>query len=366
VREAQYLDLTARRQGGQVKSLMFIHLKKDLDPDPVNWVDCMDPIEVTDDARPKERRGPLTGYGILKTVQDRLAAVRTDLDSFTDMEAFALMLSGYRMTEREFAACVTDVPVSNAQNDEWRFLSVEPAMSRSKDFEEAHDYLMRGLKASDSRAFKIWRLSWGVTVFGGLSVVLLAGLLVEAWVLLRPLAPVSGFWFTWIVVLLPILAAIVFRIGGIKKPVTLLAKGMVLSVAGWTVALFHLLVFDPGFLAWGRVKSKRYSGAEGSPPWIRPVLACVVLAILFLGNPFTLAEISEVRGNFEASRDFWSMILRLIPAPTAYVGRATANRVLGFHKAAVSDCGRLPVAFMTSEVAAMCEAESQAWATQKR
>jgi len=40
------------------------------------------------------------GLKIRKDVQERLAAIRTDLDSFTDQEAYALMTSGYRKTRR--------------------------------------------------------------------------------------------------------------------------------------------------------------------------------------------------------------------------------------------------------------------------
>ena len=37
-------------------------------------------------------------------MQERLAGLRTDLDSFSDAEAYALMLSGYRMADAELPA----------------------------------------------------------------------------------------------------------------------------------------------------------------------------------------------------------------------------------------------------------------------
>ena len=47
-----------------------------------------------------------------KEIQGRLAGIRTDLDTFSDAEAYALMLSGYRMTGFEFGRCIPGLPVS--------------------------------------------------------------------------------------------------------------------------------------------------------------------------------------------------------------------------------------------------------------
>ena len=102
VREAQYNELAARKRAGLLRGFMFVHLKDDLDVDPIDWIGCLDPYNASDDSRPAYRRGPLTRYGIAKDIQELLAGVRTDLDSFTDVEAFALMTSAYRMTEHEF------------------------------------------------------------------------------------------------------------------------------------------------------------------------------------------------------------------------------------------------------------------------
>lgn len=44
VRQTQYRELAARKRSGLLKGLMFIHLKRDLDADPVDWRDCQDPV----------------------------------------------------------------------------------------------------------------------------------------------------------------------------------------------------------------------------------------------------------------------------------------------------------------------------------
>jgi hypothetical protein len=60
VREAQFHDLRNRQRSGLLRGLLFVHLKKDLEVDPVDWRDCPDPWQASDDARPPARRGPLT------------------------------------------------------------------------------------------------------------------------------------------------------------------------------------------------------------------------------------------------------------------------------------------------------------------
>jgi hypothetical protein len=101
---------------------MFLHLKKDLDVDPVDWINCEDPVDASDEARPSIRRGDLTYYGIRKDVQRLLAAIRTDLDSFHEVDAFALMTSGYRMAETEFSNVAGNLPPCNEPAAGWQFL----------------------------------------------------------------------------------------------------------------------------------------------------------------------------------------------------------------------------------------------------
>src|SRR5205085_270917 len=72
IRTAQYHDLKGRRQSGLLNGLMFVHLKGDLDVDPVDWLDCPDPSARQDDGRPLSGSGSLTRYGIDKKMQELL------------------------------------------------------------------------------------------------------------------------------------------------------------------------------------------------------------------------------------------------------------------------------------------------------
>jgi hypothetical protein len=100
VREAEYRELEARRRSGVLRNLTFIHLKKDLEVHPVDWIGCEDSPYFGKERRSIDLKDE-TDYGILKEIQERLAAIRTDLDSFCDAEAYALMTSGYRMVDPE-------------------------------------------------------------------------------------------------------------------------------------------------------------------------------------------------------------------------------------------------------------------------
>jgi predicted acylesterase/phospholipase RssA len=83
--------LAARLASGALRGFCFVHLNQDVAPHP------LDRIRGNDAPRP----GPTTSYGIDRELQRALCAIRTDVDTFTEVEAYALMLSGYRMTTHE-------------------------------------------------------------------------------------------------------------------------------------------------------------------------------------------------------------------------------------------------------------------------
>jgi predicted acylesterase/phospholipase RssA len=156
IREAEYHDLKGRRRSGLLRGLMFVHLKGDLEVDPIDWINCLDPYDASDDARPASRRGPLTRYGIAKDIQELLSGIRTDLDSFSEAEAYALMTSAYRMTEYQFKyeKCVegfADPP----ESESWKFMQIEGCM---KGVGGGYDYLKKLLRAGSSIAFKVWQI----------------------------------------------------------------------------------------------------------------------------------------------------------------------------------------------------------------
>ena len=152
IRVAQYQDLESRRRSGLLRSLMFIHLKKELELPPMDWKGCALKYEASDEARAAAERGSLTTYGINPEVQRALAGIRTDLDSFHETEAWALMTSGYQMTKFHLPASLEgrlDPPPGEAP---WKFLRALDQM-RSASPNPAFVGL---LNRSGQRFFKAW------------------------------------------------------------------------------------------------------------------------------------------------------------------------------------------------------------------
>jgi predicted acylesterase/phospholipase RssA len=152
IRGTQYRELDARLSASMLNGLLFVHLKKDLDNAPVDWAGCPPESQLA----PDDARQVLTRYGVSKEVQRRLAAIRTDLDSFSDLEAYALMASAYRMTRYEYANC-PGLPRASAREEAWKFLDarLERAM---KGPGAGQSYLNTLLDASGSLFGKIWKL----------------------------------------------------------------------------------------------------------------------------------------------------------------------------------------------------------------
>ncbi len=253
VRQSQYHELNARRQSGLLRGLMFLHLKKDLDADPVDWAGCDDPYEASEDARPVERRGVLTSYRMRKDVQQRLAAIRTDLDSFADGEAYALMLSAYRMAQREFDGAIEGFREPPPGRPPWPFLAVQEAVDQSP----THKRMMRLLEVAKYPAFKVWRLVWPLTVLGVLLLVAAAaGLAYLTWTRRTlPLVTVgSAGWTIAGLVAAALVGGLLVRVIWFRKTVGQVGIVTAASLVVCVVARIHLLLFDWLYLRWGRVK----------------------------------------------------------------------------------------------------------------
>ena len=163
IRELQYMDIEARHDSSQLKGLMYIHLKSDLNKSPLKWNGCNDPtrrVWLTEDENPNS---PITQYGIQKSVQERLACLRTDLDAFHDAEAYALMYSAYRQTEWAFKASGLAKllpPPTEAVRRDWAFFSIAPFMEDAAQKAP----LERRLEVGAELPFKVLR-AYGVLSF---------------------------------------------------------------------------------------------------------------------------------------------------------------------------------------------------------
>ena len=259
VREAEYHDLSARRRARLLRGLMFLHLKKDLEVEPRDWVDCPVPYDEKAQVRVKrQNQGLLASFGIKKTLQEKLAALRTDLDSFSEAEAFALMTSGYRMAEVEFAADIkTNFPRPELPKRSWKFLEAEPFMVNDAANLRGEQDLDKLLRVGGKLAGKIWMLSPSLQVIGAIAGV---GLGVAAiWAAFRwsghPLVTVGSVgWFFATLILSAVMGPLVMRVVDLRATVRRVLIGLALTVVGFFAAWIHLLIFDPLFLSRGKVR----------------------------------------------------------------------------------------------------------------
>jgi predicted acylesterase/phospholipase RssA len=197
VRNAQFQDMENRFRAGTLKGRMFIHLKLDLDVETVDWINCEDPSDETLFGKNKMQ---LTSYGIRKDLQRHLAAIRTDLDTFNDTEALALMYSGYAMTNAEFNKGISGFTGSPVKNFSWNFFCMREELSKP----DVSEQLVSLLKVGKEKFFKVWKLYTGLKILGiALLVVCFAGIVAAiAYWYHQPIATVGkvGWMLFWFVV----------------------------------------------------------------------------------------------------------------------------------------------------------------------
>ncbi|HEU4837171.1 MAG TPA: patatin-like phospholipase family protein [Pyrinomonadaceae bacterium] len=297
IREAEYHDLKGRRRSSLLRGFMFVHLKGDLNVDPVDWIDCLDPYDPREDVQPAWRRDRYTRYGIAKDVQQMLSALRTDLDSFSEAEAYALMTSGYRMTEFQFKQekCVEEF-FEPPQPEPWKFLEIEDFM---RDSGKGNKYLKKLLTAGSSGAFKVWQIDPILKNLARIVLVLifiaLVGLIYTWWTTPVPDAvaqrvtdittssatavkgltfqKVGHYVYSVVVMMLVIglLARVLTALFGTfvsqhaimlvrwKDTLQRIALGLIISTIGFVAAALHVYIFDRRFLSLGtlqKVKDK--------------------------------------------------------------------------------------------------------------
>ena len=297
IREAEYHDLKGRRRSNLLSGFMFVHLKGDLNVDPVDWIDCLDPYDPREDVQPLWRHDRYTRYGIAKDVQQLLSALRTDLDSFSEAEAYALMTSGYRMTEFQIKQekCVEGFP-EPTQSEPWKFLEIEEYMRGSS---KGNKYLKKLLTVGSNSAFKVWQIDPILKNLLRIVLVLIAVAiiaLVYSWwttplpetlaqrvneVTTASATAVKGLTFQKVgayifdaivmMIVIAVLGKVLTTLFGTfvsehaiglvrwKDSVRRIAVGLVISTVGFVAAALHVYIFDKRFLSLGtlqKVKNK--------------------------------------------------------------------------------------------------------------
>lgn len=133
-------------------------------------------------------------FGVADEAQEALARVRTDLDAFSDAEAYSLMLDGYLMTDyvAPRSRGIRDL-VAEVGPAEWPFLAVAEGLAKPDGL------YARQLAAAGKRFMKPLALAPRLAAALGVVLVALVGLLV--WWQRGPIGDgLSGTWPAWAVV----------------------------------------------------------------------------------------------------------------------------------------------------------------------
>lgn len=270
VRSSQYQDLKAREAAGILKGFAYVHLKQDLKGENIGWVDSTEVEETLQDVNAK------TGYGIRKDIQTLLAGVRTDLDSFSDIEAYALMTSGYCAIEQSIEESIKDFPLDRSAKIDWKFLKVEPAMKQEEAGGELYDRLISNLAVSPRTFGKIWLLDKTLNTSAKATATLIFIVIAYIWYNQPDWQPFSSFlsWLGSKLTINTIMVTVGFllvasltttvlgrlKAKAIKRalnyqdiPRRILVGGGI-GLVGWIGAYIHLRLFDKMFKKFGKVE----------------------------------------------------------------------------------------------------------------
>lgn len=264
VREAQYQYLAALRDSGVIRGLMYIHLKKGLESTPVDWMECPDRTV-------RQTPAVMTNYNVRRDIQTLLARVRTDLDSFSNCEADALMLSGYLMTSTDFDICLPDFPVQRGFAHAWRFRDISSIASNPATTTQTEE-----LRQALSIAAHIWLKPLEASpVMKAITtgwIVVLAGLLVYFCLSVARLpvaqTPLGSVWIgqgigiiAAAVVALLLLRIFLNKVVRYRNSYGQVIVSLFMCLVGWILLRAHLYVAEGFYLRFG----PRYRDAERAP-----------------------------------------------------------------------------------------------------
>ncbi|MEO1263649.1 MAG: patatin-like phospholipase family protein [Bacteroidota bacterium] len=256
VRECGFLDLKNRKDTRLVKAMSYIHLKRELEAEPKSWINCQDTVEKDSVKGKLKREKDLTSYGVRKKIQEQLSGIRTDLDSFNEVEAYALMYSAYQMTDLDYNENMKTVfkQPENYQSEDWDFLKVKAYVTDAKKEQSIH-HLM---EAAQELLFKVFKLSipWRMAgiAFGGLLFLLLAWGAWFIWnhetVILQKIAVVLTF-----LIIAILLVKVIARVFNYEGKLGKFIAGSFLSIVLFLAFNFYLTFLNKTYLKKGEMKN---------------------------------------------------------------------------------------------------------------
>lgn len=202
-------------------------------------------------------------FGVNPQVQESLSKIRTDLDAFTEVEAYSLMLDGYRMSKKdlehfkEYSHCMRVAKPASERplpKDPWKFKDIEPWINNPTS-----DYLRQLEIAQFTFGKALMCFSWLRIALAALVVVVLYFLWPYLVTLLKSSIPIYilvGAAMLWIIsVMMPRLARI-FHFLDILRPQAEIAKEVFRTVGLLLITVFiqfYQYFINPLYVKQGRL-----------------------------------------------------------------------------------------------------------------
>lgn len=235
----------------------FFHLRQGIPARTAPWYASEN--ELAGDLR-DEPRSECESFGVLTEVQHLLSKVRTDLDSFTEVEAYSLMLDGYLVSGHVVSRTEAFKPLVRSAEElpaeDWRFMEIKPWL------EKPTPLYLKHLRTAQSQFIKAFKLNLPLAL-GGAALCILAvswiywlASLTNAQISVRSL--LSGGLLLTAGLLLPKLTKTFGILKFLRNPTRRLAAYLgqgVLPMIGMLLVRFHLKVIDPIFVRMGRLKN---------------------------------------------------------------------------------------------------------------
>lgn len=242
-------------------AVAFMHLRKDLPRQEVPYIDASDAPSGPLQHWPKFDSEKTT-FDVDYRVQHRLSHIRTDLDSFTDVEAYSLIADGYLMSKSDLEQTpgIKDLVAPNAPVGDscWPFLDIK-IKGRLENPDASY---LKQLDVAGERLFKVFRLNLPLALSAIFTV--LAVLTIFGWYFWDEIV-VFLHWPTWKLLVfialftlgfIPRLSRTFRWLRALRKPSEPVVRLVVRAILPLLLSLFvliHLQIFDRLFLRMGKL-----------------------------------------------------------------------------------------------------------------
>ncbi|HFJ9279602.1 hypothetical protein AT278_29760 [Bacillus cereus] len=156
-------------------NVALLHLKKGLPVKEVSYFD--ERHNLKEESKFYNMEQPCETFEVNTDVQNLLSGIRTDLDSFSEVEAFSLMLNGYRISQYELDKVNIKNFVTNTalKEERYQFFKIDSWISSPV----MDSYYKNLLETASKRFFKAIRINLLVKFITILLVVLICGTIIS-------------------------------------------------------------------------------------------------------------------------------------------------------------------------------------------